>query len=59
MILTFRLLTTAWLCDDAYITFRVVDNLPGGFGLRWNTFERVQAYTNPLWMLLVTPLYSR
>jgi arabinofuranosyltransferase len=47
------LVRTAWVCDDAYITFRTVDNLLHGFGLRWNVAERVQAYTHPLWMLIV------
>ena len=45
---------TAWLCDDAYITFRTVDNFINGFGLRWNIAERVQSYTHPLWMLLLS-----
>ena len=39
----------AWLCDDAFITFRVVDNFHNGFGLRWNVVDRVQVYTHPLW----------
>jgi arabinofuranosyltransferase len=46
-------LETAWLSDDAYITFRTIDNLLHGHGLRWNVAERVQSYTHPLWMLLV------
>lgn len=46
-------LSSAWLCDDAYITFRVVDNAINGHGLVWNTGERVQVYTNPLMMLLM------
>lgn len=50
------LIRTAWLCDDAYITFRTVDNFLHGFGLRWNVYERVQAYTHPLWTLLLTGL---
>ncbi len=41
-------LKCAWVSDDAYITFRTVDNFVHGHGLRWNTGERVQAYTNPL-----------
>src|SRR5262245_46415181 len=44
------LIRTAWLDDDAYITFRTVDNFLNGFGLRWNVANRVQAYTHPLWM---------
>ena len=49
------LIRTAWLDDDAYITFRTLDNFLNGFGLRWNTINRVQAYTHPLWMMVVTP----
>lgn len=41
----------AWLCDDAFYTLRVVDNLFSGYGLRWNVDERVQVYTHPLWMM--------
>ena len=47
----------AWLSDDAYITFRTVDNLVNGYGLTWNVVERVQAYTHPLWMLLFSAVY--
>ena len=43
----------AWLSDDAYITFRVVDNAVAGLGLTWNPAERVQAYTHPLWLFLL------
>jgi arabinofuranosyltransferase len=45
----------AWVTEDAYITFRVVDNFIHGYGLRWNIDERVQVYTHPLWMLLHLP----
>src|SRR3972149_3041340 len=41
---------TAWLSDDAYITFRTIDNLINGNGLIWNIGERVQAFTHPFWM---------
>ena len=46
------LVRTAWVGDDAYFTFRTIDNFVHGYGLRWNIAERVQAYTHPLWMLL-------
>jgi arabinofuranosyltransferase len=52
------LLRTAWVCDDAYITFRTVDNLVHGHGLRWNVGERVQVFTHPLWLMLFTPVYA-
>ncbi len=47
----------AWLSDDAYITFRTVDNFVHGYGLTWNPAERVQAYTHPLWMFVVATVY--
>ncbi|MEE9443603.1 MAG: hypothetical protein V3V99_13140 [candidate division Zixibacteria bacterium] len=50
-------LRNAWTCDDAYISFRVVDNFVNGYGLRWNIAERVQAYTNPLWVFVLSPVY--
>ncbi len=48
---------SAWLSDDAYITFRTVDNFINGFGLTWNVSERVQAYTHPLWMFILSAFY--
>ena len=55
--LIFVILKNAWVCDDSYITFRVIDNFVNGYGLRWNVGERVQAFTNPLWLLIITPFY--
>lgn len=52
------LVRTAWLCDDAYITLRTIDNFIHGYGLTWNVSERVQAYTHPLWMLLISVVYT-
>jgi arabinofuranosyltransferase len=52
------LIKTSWICDDAYITFRTVDNFVHGSGLRWNIDDRVQTYTNPLWMLVVSLVYA-
>jgi len=49
---------TAWICDDAFITIRTIDNLLHGYGLRWNVLERVQTFTHPLWMALLVPLYA-
>ncbi len=54
----FLVLYTAWLSDDAYITFRTIDNWRHGFGLRWNVVERVQAYTHPLWMFALRGAWS-
>lgn len=48
------LIRNAWLCDDIFITFRTIDNFLNGYGLRWNVADRVQTYTHPLWMMLLT-----
>lgn len=50
-------LRTAWLCDDAFIMLRTVDNFVHGYGLRWNVEERVQSFTCPLWTLLLSCVY--
>ena len=47
----------AWLSDDSFITFRTIDNFIHGYGLTWNIGERVQAYTHPLWMFLLSGFY--
>ena len=54
----FLLTASAWIHDDAYITFRTVDNFVHGLGLTWNPAERVQAFTHPLWMMLHAALYA-
>ena len=51
------LLRTAWLSDDALITLRTVLNFTHGYGLTFNVAERVQTYTHPLWMLMLTGAY--
>lgn len=56
-LLAIVLARTAWVCDDAYITLRTVDNFVNGLGLRWSVDERVQAYTHPLWMFALAGLY--
>lgn len=52
--LIYVLLQNAYVIDDAYITFRTIDNFLNGHGLRWNVDERVQVYTHPLWMLVLS-----
>lgn len=41
-----------WVCDDAYITFRSVEQLFAGNGPRWNPHERVQVFTSVAWFFL-------
>jgi hypothetical protein len=40
-----------WLFDDAMISMRYAHNLASGEGLVWNPGERVEGYTNFLWVL--------
>ncbi len=47
------LVQTSWVEEDAFITLRTSDNFIHGYGLRWNVDERVQTFTNPLWMFLL------
>ena len=57
-VFSYLFLANAWLGDDAYITFRVVWNFVHGYGLVFNPGERVQAYTHPLWMLLLSVAHA-
>jgi hypothetical protein len=41
--------------DDAYISFRYSHNLVVGAGLVFNTGERLEGFTNFLWVLLMAP----
>lgn len=54
IVFTVVLFRTAWISDDAEITLRTVLNVTHGFGLTFNVAERVQTYTHPLWMALLT-----
>ncbi|HOH32088.1 MAG TPA: hypothetical protein PLC40_20585, partial [Candidatus Hydrogenedentes bacterium] len=57
LLMVFTLYRTGWVCDDAYISMRTVDNFTHGYGLTWNIGERVQAYTHPLWMFFISAIY--
>lgn len=55
--LSWLVLSHAWMTDDAYFSFRSVDNFVNGYGLTWNITERVQGFTHPLWVLLLSLFY--
>src|SRR3972149_9712974 len=55
--ITWLVLSHAWFTGDAYFSFRSVDNFVSGYGLTWNVQERVQGYTHPLWVLLLSLFY--
>ncbi len=39
--------------DDAFISFRYAENLINGNGLVWNIGERIEGYTNFLWVIMI------
>ena len=49
LVLSYTYYNLAWVTEDAFITFRSVDQLLAGHGPVWNLGERVQVYTHPLW----------
>lgn len=55
---TFIYYYAAYICDDAFFILRSIDNFSRGFGLRHNIAERVQAFSCPLWTLLLIPFYK-
>jgi len=57
LILLWMMVQNAWLSDDGYITLRVVENFVAGYGPNFNVGERVQVFTHPLWMFLLSGAY--
>ena len=51
------LVRTAWISDDGLISLRTVMNVTHGNGLTFNVGERVQTFTHPLWLALLTASY--
>jgi hypothetical protein len=46
-----------WLDDDLMISMRYARNLAAGHGPVWNPGERVEGYTNPLWMVAMAAVH--
>lgn len=47
-----------WVADDAFISFRYARNWVDGVGLVFNAGERVEGYTNFLWIVLISPFQA-
>ena len=54
VVILYTALITAWVGDDAQITFRIVWNFINGDGITFNFGERVHAFTHPLWFLVLS-----
>lgn len=50
----YRMSQINFIQDDAYITLRYVDNFINGNGLVFNKGERVEGFTNFLWLVLLS-----
>ncbi|AKF06508.1 hypothetical protein [Sandaracinus amylolyticus] len=51
-------LYAGYVIDDAWISFRYARHLAHGLGLVFNEGERVEGYTNFLWVVLAAPFTS-
>jgi arabinofuranosyltransferase len=47
------LVCSPFIIDDAFISFRYAENLARGHGLVFNPGERVEGYTNFLWVVMI------
>ena len=47
-----------WVDEDAFINFRIIDNLLAGHGLVFNLGERVEVDSDPLWLFTLTALHE-
>jgi len=47
-----------WVDEDAFINFRIVHNLLGGHGPVFNVGERVEVYSDPLWVAALSLVHA-
>ena len=57
-LLGFLAYVSRFLTDDAFISFRYARNLLEGHGLVWNPGERVEGYSNFLWVLELAAIWA-
>src|SRR5947208_3425636 len=50
----YQAITLRWVSDDAFITFRYVQNFVAGNGIVYNIGEYVEGYTHFLWLLTLS-----
>ena len=47
-----------WVQEDAFINFRIISNLLAGHGPVFNVGERVEAYSDPLWLFFLAGMHE-
>ena len=57
-LLAFLAYISRFFLDDAFISFRYARNLLEGHGLVWNPGERVEGYSNFLWILELAAIWA-
>ena len=57
-LLTFLAYLSRFFTDDAFISFRYARNLLEGHGLAWNPGERVEGYSNFLWVMELAAIWA-
>ena len=50
----YAFVTRIWVAEDAYISFRYILSMTAGHGLVFNQGERVEGFTHPYWLFLVS-----
>ncbi len=50
--------TYRWVQDDAFLNFRIIGNLFAGNGPVYNVGERVEVYSDPLWLFAVAAIHG-
>lgn len=53
LLLLLAIVRLSWLSDDAFITFRCVENMVAGRGPVWNADDRVLIFVHPLWFWML------
>ncbi len=53
----YAFVTRIWVAEDAYISFRYILSMTAGHGLVFNQGERVEGFTHPYWLFLVSCLH--
>ena len=57
-VIFYTILIMAWVGDDSQITIRQIWNFINGDGITFNVGERVQAFTHPIWFLVLSSIIA-
>jgi len=49
----YRIIDRIWVTEDAYITFKHIENFYAGNGLTFNKIGKIESFTHPLWVVLL------